>query len=309
VVGYLFKRTLEALLTLVALTLLVFLSARATGNPARYLMPPEVSSPEELARLERLLGLDKSLIEQFGLFLSNAAQGNLGTSFFHDRPVLEMLLERLPATIELAATAVLAALLIGIPLGAVAAVRRGSIIDRVVSAAAILSMSIPTFWVGIMLIVLFATQLRLLPAFGRDGPAELILPVATLTLSILAGMVRLTRSSMLEVLDSDFVKFARMKGLSTWRVTWKHALKNALLPVITFAGISLGQAFNGVVVVENVFAWPGLGRLTLDAVVQRDFPLLQGAVLFGGLFFVATAFVVDLAYALIDPRIREQMPK
>jgi ABC-type dipeptide/oligopeptide/nickel transport system permease component len=303
---YLLKRAVEAILTLVALTLVVFLSAHATGNPARYLMPPEVSNPAELERLERLLGLDRSLVEQFGLFLANAAQGNLGTSFIHNRPVLDMLLERLPATFELAATAVVAAVLIGVPLGVVAAVRRGSIIDRLVTATAILSMSVPTFWVGIMLIVLFATQLRWLPAFGRGEPAELILPAATLTLAILAGMVRLTRSSMLEILESDFIKFARMKGLSKARVTWKHALKNALLPVITFTGITLGQAFNGVTVVENVFAWPGLGRLTLDAVVERDFPLLQGAVLFGGFFFIVSAFAVDLAYAYIDPRIREQ---
>lgn len=303
---YIVERVVQALLALVLLSFVVFITAHATGDPARYLLPAERSTAADLEHMRLRLGLDKPLIVQYGLFLVNAAQGDLGTSFTQHRPVSELLMQRLPATIELAVTALVVSVLIGVPLGVLAALRRNSITDRLVRFSTILSMAAPHFWVGIMLITLFAAHLHWLPAYGRGGPANLILPVLTLALHLVAGMVRLTRASMLEVLDSDFVRFARMKGLSHWRVTWKHALKNALIPVITFTGIMLGALLNGTIVVEQVFAWPGLGRLTLEAVLERDFPLLQGAVLLGGFSFIVSAFMVDILYAYVDPRIRHQ---
>lgn len=303
---YVLEHMIQGLLALIVLTFVVFISAHATGNPALYLVPPEHSTVDDLERAERLLGLDRPLMVQYGAFLIDAFQGDFGISIRHARPVSELLLERLPATAELAVTAMVMAVLIGVPLGVLAAVKQNSAVDRVVQVVAVFSMSAPQFWVGIMLVTLFAGFLRWLPAFGRGDPANLILPVITLTLYLFAGMVRLTYSSMLEVLDSDFVRFARMRGLSHWRVTWKHALKNALIPVITFTGIMLGALLNGTIVVEQVFGWPGLGQLTLEAVLQRDVPLLQGAVLLSGFFYIASSFLVDLTYASIDPRIRHR---
>jgi peptide/nickel transport system permease protein len=303
--SYIAWRILEAFLTLLVLTFLVFISAHATGDPARMLLPPE-GNAEELARLRRLLGLDQPLYVQFTLFVTHALQGDLGRSIVHNRPVIDMLGERLWATLTLALTAIAVSAAVAIPLGVIAAARRGGMIDKVVRAVSIVGMSAPQFWVGIILIVIFSSQLGLLPAFGYGEPADMILPVVTLGLGVAAGMIRLTRSSMLDVLHTDYVKFGRLKGLSERRVVWKHALRNAMIPFLTFAGITLGQALNGAIVVESVFAWPGVGRLTLDAVIQRNFPLLQGAVLLGGLAFILSSLFVDLLYARLDPRIGER---
>ena len=300
---YVLRRAIEGLLALLLLAVVVFLAEHATGSPLRYFVAPDESG-KDIAQQVHLLGLDKPLYVQFWIFLVNASHGNFGNSFIYNRPVIGMLLDALPATIALAVTALVLTIFIGVPLGVLAAIRRGSGLDKVAMTASILSMSIPQFWLGILLIVLFAADLRWLPAFGYGAPVDIILPALTLSLSILAGMVRLTRSSMLDVLDSEFVNFARMKGLNEWRVIWKHALRNALIPVVTFAGITLGQLLNGIIVVETVFAWPGLGHLTINAAVELDYPVLQGAVLLDGLFFLASAFVVDVTYAWIDPRRR-----
>jgi peptide/nickel transport system permease protein len=301
---YLFEHVAQGMLGLLFLSFLVFVSAHATGNPALYLVPPEHSTVDDLERAERLLGLDRPLIVQYGDFLAGALQGDFGISIRYARPVSELLAERLPATVELAVVALVVAVLVGLPLGVLAAIKRNSVLDRVLQSFAIFSMSAPQFWVGIMLVTLFAGYLRWLPAFGRGEPAHLVLPVATLTLFLFAGMMRLTYSSMLEVMESDFVRFGRMRGLSPRRVMWKHALKNALIPVITFTGIMLAALLNGTIVVEQVFGWPGIGQLTLEAVLQRDIPLLQGAVLLSGFFFIVCSILVDVAYALVDPRLR-----
>lgn len=301
---HLTRRLSHAVAALAVLSLIVFLSAHATGDPARYLLSPEAATTADYEHLKRMLGLDKPLPEQFGLFLLNAARGDLGTSIVYHRPVVDIVLERLPATLQLALTAMMVSVALGVPLGVLAAVRRNSIIDRIVTAASVTGMAAPPFWIGIMLVTLFAGHLRWLPAFGRDAEASIILPAATLSLGLIAGIVRLTRSSMVEVLASDYVRFARLKGLSDARVIWVHALKNALIPVITFAGIMLGSLLNGSIVVEQVFGWPGVGRLTLEAMTHQDFPLLQGAVLFAGSFYIISSFGVDLAYAMVDPRLR-----
>lgn len=301
------RRIVEAALALLLLAFIVFMSAHATGDPVHYLLPPEASSAADVKRLSHLLGLDKPLPEQFWLFLVNAVHGNLGTSFIYSRPVGAVLWEALPATLELALVTLVFSILVGVPLGVLAAVRRGSLVDRITMGTSILSMAAPQFWIGIMLIVLFTAKLRLLPAYGYGSLSNLVLPTLTLSLTIVAGIVRLTRSSMLEVLGSDFVKFARIRGLSPTRVIFKHALRNALIPVITFAGITLGTLLNGVIVVETVFAWPGLGYRTVQAAVELDFPVLQGAVLLDGLFFIAASMIADLAYYVADPRLRDRI--
>jgi peptide/nickel transport system permease protein len=275
-----------------------------SGDPTTFLLSAEAATEDRVA-LRQALGLDKSIPEQFAIYVADALQGDLGTSFTHRRPVVDVLAERLPATIELAIAAMLVSIVIGIPLGVWTAVRRGTWSDRLVQVTAIVGMSAPAFWIGIMLVTLFGGYLRWLPTYGRDGPQHLILPVVTLAFFLVASMIRLTRSSMLEVLGSEYVKFARMRGLSRSRMIWKHALKNALIPVITFAGIMLASLLNGTVVVESVFGWPGVGSVALQAVEERNFPLLQGAVLLSGFLYITTALIVDLTYAYVDPRIRE----
>jgi peptide/nickel transport system permease protein len=302
-IRFLARRIVEGLLALLLLALLVFLSARATGNPAKFLLPDDASAAE-IAHLKVLLGLSKPLPAQFWIFLVNTIHGNLGTSFIYNRPVSSLLAQALPATMELAGTALIFAVLIGVPLGVLAAVRRGSLADRNLMAGAVVGMALPQFWLGLMLVILFTATLRWLPAFGDSSPQSLILPAVTLAAGILAGLLRLTRSSVLDVIDENFVTFAHMKGVSSRRVLWKHVLRNALIPVITFAGITLGVLLNGVIVVENVFAWPGLGRLTITAAVNLDFPVLQGAVLLDGVIFICAAFLVDVLYVIVDPRRR-----
>ena len=298
------SRAAQALLALFTLVVLVFMSVRISGDPTHFLLSAEASTEDRLA-LRHALGLDKPVIDQFVIYISNAVQGDLGDSFSHRRPVIDILVERLPATFQLAIAAMLVSVAVGVPLGVWTAVRKGSLADRLVQVTAIVGMSAPAFWVGIMLITLFGGVLRWLPTHGRDGPEHLILPVVTLSFFLVASMIRLTRSSMLEVLNSEFVKFARMRGLSRSRTVWKHALKNALIPVITFAGIMLASLLNGTVVVESVFGWPGVGTVALQAVEERNFPLLQGAVLLSGFLYITTALIVDLMYAYVDPRIRE----
>jgi ABC-type dipeptide/oligopeptide/nickel transport system permease component len=301
---YLAKRLGQALLTLVVLTSIVFIGQHLSGDPALQYLSAEHSTQADYERLRAQLGLDKPLPVQYATFLARAAQGDFGTSIFYRRPVSELVFERLPATIQLATTAMLLALLIGIPMGVVAAIKRGSWIDKATTTISIAFMSAPQFWVGIVLLTVFAAELHWLPSYGGGGPDHLVLPAVTLALYLIAGFVRLTRSGMLEVLDSDYIRFARMKGLNEPVVVWKHGLRNGLIPVVTFAGIMLGAMLNGTIVVEQLFAWPGIGRLAVDAVFQRDFPVLQGTVLVGGFFFVLSAYVVDILYFVIDPRVR-----
>jgi peptide/nickel transport system permease protein len=302
---YVLKRAIEGVLALWALSIVVFLVSHATGDPARYLLSPEASTAADYARLKHLLGLDQPLITQYWIFLRNLIHGELGTSFYQSAPVRDLILQALPVSLQLAIPAMLLSVVVGVPAGVVAAMRRGTLVDKIVTALSTLSMAAPQFWIGIMLLVLFVGVLHLLPAFGYGSIAQLILPVVTLSLSIIGGVVRLTRSSMLDVLGSDFVRFARIKGLPRSRVVWKHALKNALIPVLTYTGILLGQTLGGAVVVETVFGLPGLGRLSLNAAVASDFPIIQAVILLGGLFFVVASFTVDVLYAYIDPRMRE----
>ena len=297
-------RVLQGLVTLLVISLLVFLATRLTGDPALVLLPPEASGKADYERMRKQLGLDKPLSEQYFIFLKGAVQGDFGVSIRDRRPTRDLLLERLPATLQLAAAGMALAIVIGVPLGILSAVKRDSVFDKAGKLFAVLGMAAPQFWVAIMLILLFGAILKVLPTYGREGPENFILPAFVLAWSIMAGIMRLGRSSMLEVLDSDYVRFARIKGLQDGMVVWKHALRNALIPILTFSGISLAGLLNGAIVVEQVFAWPGLGRLMLDGVLQRNFPVVQAAVMASASFYILTALIVDILYVYADPRIR-----
>lgn len=300
---YIIVRAFQAIVTLGALSVVVFGSVRLTGDPAAYLLGPE-STNETYEQLKKNLGLDKPLPVQYWNFLTNISRGDFGTSTFLGRSAREVLLERLPATLQLAGAAFLLSLLIGIPIGILSAVKRDSIFDSIGKLFAVMGIAVPQFWIGIMLILLFGSILGWLPTYGRGGISHFILPTFVLAWAGMAGYVRLARSSMLEVLDSDYVKFARVKGMSEQSIIWKHALRNALIPMLTFAGLTLAGLLNGSVAVEVVFAWPGLGRLMLQGLQTRDFPIIQATVLSAGFFFIATSFIVDILYAYVNPRIR-----
>jgi len=298
-------RLVQTIVTLFVISALVFGLVRLTGSPIDVMLPIE-ASPEMRADLTRELGLDQPLYVQYFVFVQKLAQADLGTSIRTKKPVTELLMQRLPNSLQLVGVSMLISLLIAFPLGVIAATLRGGIWDALARGVALFGQSIPTFWAGIVLIYIFAIQFGLLPA-GRQGTfANLILPALTLGLFgfMLAGVVRLLRDSMIEVLDSEFVKFARIKGVSETIVVWKHALKNALIPVVTFVGFYFGILISGTVVVETVFAWPGIGRLAYEAVQWRDYPVIQGVVLLVSAITLLTNLVVDILYGYLDPRIR-----
>ncbi|HZA21646.1 MAG TPA: ABC transporter permease [Dehalococcoidia bacterium] len=300
---YIFIRLVQAALTLWLLSLAVFLSVHLTGDPAAYLLGPELGNLE-YEQLKKNLGLDRPLIVQYGDFLLDIARADFGKSPIMGRQARDVLFERLPATLELASAAFLLSIVVGIPLGILSAVKRDTIVHNFGKFFAVLGIAAPSFWVAIMGILLFGAILGWLPTFGRGGIEHFILPAFVLGWASMAGMVRLGRSSMLEVLDSEYVKFARIKGLSERMVIYKHALKNAVIPVLTFSGLTLAGLLNGSVAVEVVFAWPGIGRLMLQGIQQRDFPIVQATVLAAGFFYVVTALFVDILYAYVNPRIR-----
>ena len=300
---YILARVVQALFTLLILSVAVFLSAHATGDPALLMMGPETTSAD-YEQVKRVMGLDRPLIVQYGDFLTDIVRGDFGDSHMTGRSARDVLLERLPATLQLAGAAFLLSVVVGIPLGIVSALKRDSLLDTFGKFFAILGIATPNFWIAIMLILLFGAILGWLPTYGRGGLDHFILPAFVLGWSAMAGMVRLGRSSMLDVLDSEYVKFARVKGLSERMVVWKHALKNAVIPLLTFGGLTLAGLLNGSVAIEVVFAWPGIGRLMLEGISRRDFPIIQATVLAAGLFYIITALLVDILYAYVNPRIR-----
>ena len=301
--GFILSRVLQALITLWLLSVAVFLSVQLTGDTAAYLLGPE-GGTDEYRILKEQLGLDRPLIVQYWDFLTDILRADFGKSHFLERPAREVLLERLPATIQLAAAAFLLSIAMGIPLGILSAVKRDSWLDNFGKLFAVMGIATPNFWIAIMLIMLLGGILGWLPTYGRGGLDHFILPSFVLGWSAMSGMVRLGRSSMLEVLDSEYVKFARIKGLSETLVIYKHALKNAVIPLLTFSGLTMAGLLNGSVAVEVVFAWPGIGRLMLQGISTRDFPIVQATVMASGLFYIVTALFVDILYAYVNPRIR-----
>ena len=300
---YIISRLVQAVITLLILSLAVFLSVHLTGDPAAYLLPPE-GEVREYELLKRQMGLDKPLVVQYGLFLSNVVRADFGESHIMGRSARGLLFERFPATLQLAGIAFLLTMVVGIPLGVLSAVKRDSIFDQIGKLFAVAGIAAPSFWIAIMLVLVFGALLGWLPTYGRGGIDHFILPAFVLSWNSMAGVLRLSRSSMLEVLDSEYVKFARIKGLSERLVIYKHALKNAVIPVLTFSGLTLAGLLNGSVAIEVVFAWPGIGRLMLQGISQRDFPIVQATVLAAGFLYIITALMVDILYAYVNPRIR-----
>jgi peptide/nickel transport system permease protein len=296
-------RIFQALLTLIVISMVVFALARASGDPVM-LMAPAQASLEDIEALRQYLGLDKSLPEQYWVFLTNVVQGDLGESIRSRRPVATIIGERLPYTVQLGLAAIVIGLTTSLILGVTASVRRGTWIDSLVKFIAILGQALPSFWLAIVALQIFAASLGWLPAGGIGGPDHYVLPILTMSFFMLPIMTRLVRSSMLEVLDSEYIKLARIKGLSEMWVVWKHALRNAIIPLLTAAGITFATIVTGAVIIEMVFAWPGIGRLIAEAVIARDFPVTQAVVLLVAVMVLGVNLVVDILYAYVDPRIR-----
>ncbi len=300
---YIIRRCGYCLLSLFLLSLTIFFFVRVTGDPATLLVEPGASI-EDIAAIHRQFGLDQPLWMQYAIFMSSLFQGDLGQSFYYRTPVFELYLSRLPNSLLLAPVAVSFSLLVGIPSGILASVQVGKFWDSAGKMFALLGLSLPSFWVGLVLILVFSVYLGWLPSSGSGTPLHLIMPAFALGWYFAASHMRLTRSSMLEVLGSEYVKLARLKGLPQKLVIAKHAFKNALIPVLTLAGINLVIMVNVAIVVETVFAWPGIGRLLFEGISFRDFPVVQGVVIMGGTMIVVVNLLIDILYAVIDPRIR-----
>jgi peptide/nickel transport system permease protein len=300
---YIVKQFFQLLVTLFLVSIVIFIMGRISGNPCGLLLPDQ-AGPEEFALCAKNLGLDKPIYVQYQLWITAALHGNLGTAFVSHQPVIDLIMGRFPNSFKLGIVSMIFTTLISFPLGMISAIKKDRLVDIVCKVLALLGQSVPSFWLGIMLIWVFAVHLRLLPVSGIGGPEYYVMPVLTMGWWTVAAQTRLIRSSMLEVLDSEYIKLARIKGVSERMVIWKHALRNALIPVVSFLGIHFAQVIVMAMIAEVVFAWPGLGRLLYDAIRQRDFPIIQGVVLFMTTVTVVVNMIVDVFYAYIDPRIR-----
>ena len=331
--GKLIERLIQLIPVLLGVSLIVFVMMALTpGDPVQIMIGDQAVTPEQEAAMRHDLGLDRPMAERFFVFLGNAVQGDFGQSFYHKRPVLDVIAERLPATIELSLVALIVALITSIPLGVLAAIRKNSIFDRIATVGSLLGVSLPGFWFGILLLMLFAVHLHILPVSGRigysaeiepithmllidtllrgrfdaflDALSHIILPAITLGLPMTAILMRVTRTSMLEVMRQDYVTFAEAKGLSRRRVIFRHALKNALIPTVSVAAIETGSLLGGNMIVETVFGWPGLGRLVVESIFLRNYPLVQAAVLFYAVTYVLLNFLADILYTVLNPRVK-----
>jgi ABC-type dipeptide/oligopeptide/nickel transport system permease component len=303
VTRYLFRRTLEAIPTLLGVAILMFLFVRALpGDPARLYAGLD-ASPAEVVEARERFGLDRSLPEQFGRYVVGLVQGDLGRSYRSNRPVTDLLVRHFPATLVLSAIAIVAALALGIAFGVAAAVRRGSLADLAITLGSILGVSTPSFFLGILLIYVFAVGMRALPVAGSLTPEGLVLPAVTLAAGAVGTIARFVRSSMLEVMGEDFIRTAHAKGVQRGRVLSKHALKNALIPVITIGALQFGFLLSGAVIVETVFNFPGLGWLLIQSIEARDYPVIQALMLVFAVQFVIVNVLADLLYGVVDPRV------
>ena len=299
------RKLAAIVVVLFGLTILVFSLSHATGDP-RYLYMTQYTrtSSEDWEAQGKAMGLDKPLIVQYLIWVGNAVRGDFGNSVYYQRNSLEMILESMPATLQLSGISFIFAVLLGVPLGVLSAVKRSTVWDYAGRSFALLGQSVPPFWIAIVLVLIFSVQLDLLPTSRRGDWQHYVLPIATLGWLPAAGLLRLTRSSMLEVLDSEFVKLARAKGVASNSIVWKHAFRNAMITPLTFALILLAGFLNGTVVVETVFAWPGIGRLAVNAALNTDFPLVTGLALVFGFIFLFASLCADILYGVLDPRIR-----
>lgn len=304
ILTYLVRRAWQSLFVLLGLTTIVFFLLRLSGDPIRLLAPVDTTA-QELETLRRAYGLDRPLVEQYLQFLFRAIQGDFGTSIRNGQPVLDLVLERLPATGKLALTAFAIAMIVAFPLGILAAVKRNTWVDRVLMSLALLGQSMPVFWLGVLLILVFAVNLQVLPATGtRDGWRSLILPAITLGMFSMARTARLLRTELVETLGTDYIRTGRAKGLSESAVVWRHAVRNALIPTVTLIALDLGALLAGSVITETIFAWPGVGRLAVDAIYGRDYPVVQGVVILMAVLYVVVNLLVDLLYTVLNPRVQ-----
>lgn len=300
---YLLRRAGHTLIVLIGVVAVTFFLLRLTGDPVALLLPLD-ATPEAEARLRTQLGLDAPLIVQFGRYVGTIAKGDFGMSLRYRVPAFELFAQRFSATLELVIASIAVAIVVGIPVGVLAAATRGSAVDTGLMGLALVGQAVPGFYMGLMLILLVSVHLGWLPSGGRGTLAHLVLPTVALSSYLVALVARMTRSSVLETLGQDYARTARSKGLSSSRVLFVHALKPALIPVITLLGLQVGTLFSGAVVTETVFSWPGIGRLAVEGISARDFPVVQVVVLMTATLFVVTNIVVDVIYAVIDPRIR-----
>jgi peptide/nickel transport system permease protein len=301
---YIARRALQSVLAIWVMSLLVFALARVTGNPLDVMLPLE-AGPEDYERVSKHWGLDQPLTTQYLVFLGRALRGDFGTSWkWHGHSAMGLVWQRLPATLQLAGFALLISVIIALPIGVMSAVMKDTAWDSAAKVVALLGQSLPGFWLGIVLMWVFAVHLGWFPTSGRGGLSYMVLPAITLGWFQTAAIMRLVRSSMLEVLDSEFVKLTRIKGLPEWKVVWKHCLRNASIAPLTFFAIIAGVLMTGSVVTESVFSWPGTGLLVVDAVRARDFQVVQAVVIVFAGIFIVTNLLVDILYAYLDPRIR-----
>jgi len=301
--SYILKRLFHSIFVLIGISVVVFIILHLTGDPAALLMPMD-ATPEQVAQFRKEMGFTDPLLVQYWRFFKGTLRLDFGLSFRHSQPALDLVLERMPATIQLTITAMIIAMIIAVPVGIISAIRRNSILDHIGMTGALLGQSTPVFWLGIMLILVFSVTFQWFPSSGRGTLQHLILPAVTLGMFSMARTARMMRSSMLEVLGQEYMKTARAKGLSPRMVILKHALKNALIPVVTIVGMELGTLLGGAVITETIFAWPGVGRLAVQAIYNRDYPVVQAAVFLLASIFVLVNLVVDILYTYLDPRVK-----
>jgi len=300
---FVLKRLGQAVVTLLLMTFMIFGLARLTGDPTPLVLPAEATEADRNFFREQY-GLDRSLPEQYVIFLRNVTHGDFGISFRYRKPAMEIVATAMRPTLELSAMAMVISILIGLPLGILAAMYRGRWIDRLVDLYSNIGQAVPTFWLGLMLIIAFAITWPIFPSTGYGSPMNFVLPSVTLAFFTSSSITRLTRANMEDVLRSDFVHMERVLGLSQFRIVAKHALRNASLPIVTYLGLQFGLLLGGAIVTERVFAWPGIGQTIVDAILNRDYPIVQAAVLTTALFFILINTVVDILCAALDPRVQ-----
>lgn len=300
---YIIKRLWLGLLTLIGVSMIIFIAVRLSGDPVLLLVAPDATD-QEIEQMKVELGLDKPVPVQYIIFMKNSLKGDFGRSTRYRRPALELVLNRLPATIQLALLAFMVSITLGITIGVTSVTKSGSWFDFLGKAFAMMGQAMPEFWIGIMAMLVFSVQLGWLPTSGRGGIEHLVLPSITLGWFSAASIMRLTRSSMLQVMGSEYIKTARLKGNPERVVVWRHALRNALIPIVAMGGMQLGRLLGGAVIVETIFGWPGLGQLILEAISTRDYSVVQTGVFITSAIFILLNLTVDLTYGIIDPRIR-----
>jgi len=303
VTTYLLRRLFHSVIALWGVLTIVFLIVRLSGDPV-LLLVPQGATQVDIDRLRHDMGLDRPLVVQYGIFLWDAVQGDFGDSFLQRQPALDLVFDRVPATLLLSLVALILSVAVGVTAGVVSAWKRNSWWDRIAMVLALVGQATPSFWIGIMAILVFAVWLKWLPPSGYGSPQQLVLPAVTLGVLSMATTARVTRSSMLEILGQDYIRVARAKGLGEQKVLLGHAMRNAGIPVVTLVALELGVMLSGAVIVETIFAWPGIGRLAVESILAHDFPVVQAIVFLGSVIYILLNFLTDLLYTVIDPRIR-----